>query len=106
MLEPYAYLLVLLFSLAGLTVLDRRFSLAFFADWRRAAITLAGGVAVFVVWDLAGIAGNIFMIGDSRFLSGWQLAPEFPVEEIFFLCLLMYNALLVWRAGERIWPRT
>jgi lycopene cyclase domain-containing protein len=106
MLEHYAYGGALLVSLAGLLVADYRWRLAFFADWRRAAVSVVGGVLIFVVWDLAGIGAGIFFIGNGPYLSGWQLASQFPVEEIGFLSLLMYSALLAWRAGEKLWRRT
>lgn len=67
----------------------------------RAAVTLAIGVFFFLLWDVAGIALGIFFRGDSPFLSGWQLAPELPVEEFFFLIVLCYTALLVFIAARK-----
>jgi len=94
----FAYLGALLVSLAGLGVLDRRFRLAFWADWRRSAACVLVGVVVFLAWDVAGLALGIFARGASPHMTGLLLAPELPVEEAFFLALLCYNALLVWRA--------
>lgn len=96
-----AYLGALLVSLAGLAVLDRRFRLAFWADRRRSALCVLGGVAFFLAWDLAGIALGIFARGPSPHMTGLLLAPELPIEEAFFLALLCYNTLLVWRAFDR-----
>ena len=100
----FAYLGALLVSLGGLAILDRRFRLAFWADARRAGLTVGIGVVGFLLWDLAGVGLGIFARGDSLHMTGILLAPELPVEEAFFLTLLCYTALLTWRALER-WRR-
>ncbi|NMR19717.1 lycopene cyclase domain-containing protein [Cellulomonas fimi] len=97
----FVYLGALAVSLAGLAVLDRKYRLAFWADWRRSASCVAVGVALFLLWDVAGLAFGIFARGDSPHMTGVLLAPELPLEEAFFLALLCYNTLLVWRALDR-----
>jgi lycopene cyclase domain-containing protein len=87
---PLVYLLVLAVALTGMALLDRRFKLFFWRDPRRAAIVLACGVAFFMVWDLFGIGLGIFFRGETAFTTGLVIAPELPVEEIFFLALLCY----------------
>jgi len=87
---PVLYLLALAISLTGMVLLDRRFHLFFWAAPRRAAIVLVAGVVFFLVWDLAGIGLGIFFRGETSFMTGLQIAPELPVEEIFFLTLLCY----------------
>jgi lycopene cyclase domain-containing protein len=84
------YLLALLVSLTGMVVLDRRFRLFFWRDARRAAIVLVAGVVFFLAWDLAGVGGGIFFRGETAFMTGLQVAPEVPLEEVFFLALLCY----------------
>ena len=86
----FLYLLALLIALTGMVMLDRRFGLFFWASWRRALAVLIAGVAFFVVWDLAGIGLGIFFRGETAFMTGLQVAPELPVEELFFLTLLCY----------------
>ncbi|KRD44137.1 lycopene cyclase [Cellulomonas sp. Root930] len=93
----FAYLGALLLSLGGLALLDRRFRLAFWADARRAALTVGIGVVGFLLWDGLGLVLGIFARGDSPHMTGLLLAPELPVEEAFFLALLCYTALLAWR---------
>jgi lycopene cyclase domain-containing protein len=93
-----AYLGALLVALAGLATLDRRHRLAFWSDARRAAVCVGVGVVFFLLWDLAGLALGIFARGESPHMTGILLAPELPVEELVFLTLLSYNALLAWRA--------
>lgn len=92
----FAYLSALLVSLAGMVVLDRRFGLFFWRAPRAAIVVLAAGVAFFLTWDLVGITAGIFYRGETVFMTGLQLAPELPVEEVLFLtflCYLFMNAL-------------
>lgn len=94
------YLVVLLISLASMVLIDKRFALAFFNDRLRTIITVAIGVAVFIVWDVLGISLGIFFSGHSQYMSGIYLAPEFPIEEIFFLVFLCYFTLITYRFFE------
>ena len=90
---PGLYLAGLLVSLVGMTVLDARFRLFFWrAPWRAAAV-MAVGVAFFMVWDVAGVALGIFFIGQQSVLTGILLAPDVPLEELFFLLLLCYTTM-------------
>ena len=96
-----AYLIGLLVSLAGLGLLDWRYRVALFAEAGRTLATVGIGVAVFLVWDLAGVGLGIFFRGDAPYLTGIQVAPEVPLEEVFFLTLLVYQTLLLWLALSR-----
>ncbi|OIH95182.1 lycopene cyclase domain-containing protein [Curtobacterium sp. MCBA15_001] len=90
---PGLYLLGLLVSITGMVVLDARFRLFFWrAPWRAAAVMVVG-VAFFMVWDVAGVALDIFFIGPTRLLTGVLLAPDVPLEELFFLVLLCYTTM-------------
>ena len=95
------YLVALLIALTGMVVLDRRFGLFFWRDARRAAIVLVAGILFFLVWDLAGVGGGIFFRGETAFMTGLQIAPEVPVEEVFFLTLLCYRTMNLYGALTR-----
>ncbi len=84
------YLAALLVALTGMLVLDRRFRLFFWQDARRAAVVLLAGILFFVAWDLVGIGAGVFFRGETVFMTGLQVAPELPFEELFFLALLCY----------------
>ncbi len=92
------YLAALLVALLGMVMLDRRFSLFFWRDARRAAVVLVIGVLFFFAWDLAGVSNGIFFRGETSFMTGLQVAPEIPLEEIFFLTLLCYLTMNVYGA--------
>lgn len=96
------YLFVLVVSIAGLVGIDQRHRLAFFAGrgWTT-GLAVAVGVAVFLVWDVVGIAAGVFFQGPGPFQSGVMLGPELPLEELFFLTLLCYSSLLAYAASER-----
>jgi lycopene cyclase domain-containing protein len=87
------YLAGLLVALTGMVVLDIRFRLFFRAAPVRAGIVMAAGIAFFLVWDLAGIGAGVFFRGDPGLLTGILLAPELPLEEVFFLALLCYTTM-------------
>lgn len=92
------YLVALAIALTGMVMLDRRFGLFFWKAWKRALAVLLIGVAFFVAWDLAGIGLGIFFRGETDFMTGLQVAPELPVEELFFLALLCYLTMNLYGA--------
>ena len=96
------YLAALLVALTGMVMLDRRFALFFWADARRAAIVMAAGLVFFVAWDLLGIGLGIFFRGETSFMTGLQVAPELPVEELFFLALLVYVTMDLYGFASRV----
>ena len=102
----FAYMAVILFSMFGMFTLDRKYHLAFFYDWKRTTIVLVLGLAVFSLWDIIGIKLGIFFSGNSMYMSGWYVLPDFPVEEVLFLILLCYFTLVIYRMGEKAWLRT
>jgi len=100
-MEQFVYLGALLFGIAGLATLDWRYKLAFWYQPKRSALVIATGMAVFAVWDFFGISLGIFFKGDSPYVLPFVLFPEFPLEEVFFLFLLCYVTLLLYRWSER-----
>ena len=99
------YLAALLVALTGMVMLDRRFGLFFWRDSRRASIVLIGGVVFFLVWDLFGVGLGIFFRGETSFMTGLQIAPEVPLEEVFFLTLLCYLTMNVYGFASTRRPR-
>ena len=99
------YLLCLLGSLGAMVLLDRRFGLFFWSDARRAALVLVIGVVFFLIWDLFGIGLGIFFRGETALMTGLLLAPELPLEELFFLAFLCYLTMVLVTGTERILAR-
>lgn len=98
----FAYLTFLLLSIVCMVLCDWRFTLAFFADARRAALLSAAVVALFLLWDALGIATGTFFRGDSPFMTGVELAPEMPLEEPMFLFFLTYLTLNVTSGARKV----
>lgn len=97
----FAYLGALLVSLGGLAVLDWRYRLAVWDQSKRSLTVVGVGVAFFLILDLIGVSLGIFFRGPSEYMTGILVAPEVPLEEVFFLTLLTYQTLLAWRGFER-----
>lgn len=97
----WLYLAGLCVSLSGLALLDRRYKLAFWHNARPTALTIGVAVGIFIVWDIIGIALGIFFHGGSVWTLPLRIIPEFPIEELFFLTLLCYVTLLLYRGMER-----
>ena len=100
-----AYLLILIVSLGAMVLLDRRFRLFFWLDARRATAVLTIGVVFLLLWDLSGIGLGIFYRGETELMTGVQLAPELPLEELLFLTFLCYLTMNAVHGTERMLHR-
>ena len=98
----FLYLGALLVSIAGMLVLDVRFRLFFAAAPVRAALVYLVGMVFFLAWDVAGITLGIFFRGNPGLLTGVLLAPELPLEELFFLTLLILTIMNAYGFARRL----
>lgn len=96
------YLTALLVSLGCMLLLDWRFRLFFWRDAVAAATVTVIGVAFFLAWDVAGIAGGIFFRGDATIATGIVLAPELPIEEPVFLLFLVVCTMVIYTGAVRV----
>jgi len=100
-MSHYIYLSCLLVALGCLFFVDFRFKLAYFLDKKRTLITFMIAIPIFLLWDIMGIVLNIFSKGDSAYSLKFEIFKNFPIEEIFFLILLVYTTLILWRLIQR-----
>lgn len=91
-----AYLLFIIIVMLCLFLVDYRYKLVYFSQKKQAVRSVFVAVCLFIVWDLLGIILRIFYIGSSNHLLGLRIG-QFPLEELFFLTLLCYQSLLVFR---------
>jgi lycopene cyclase domain-containing protein len=98
----FLYLAALLLSITGMVLLDRRHTLFFWQDARRATVVLTTGIVFFLCWDLVGIDAGVFFRGEGPWMTGILLAPELPLEEVFFLTLLCYMTMNVFAAFSNV----
>jgi lycopene cyclase domain-containing protein len=106
----WLYLLAIVGSTACMGLVDHRWRLFLFRRPGRALLIVAAGVACFLVWDLLALGLGVYRRGESPAMSGVELAPDLPLEELFFLVFLSYltmvlHALLAMLAGRRA-PRS
>jgi lycopene cyclase domain-containing protein len=99
------YLVTLIGVLGCLVLIDYRHKLAFFYALRRTTMTLAVSLWLFIAWDILGIRLGIFFHGGSEYTLPVRIIPEFPIEEIFFLMVLTYSALLLYRFAQTRWQK-
>jgi lycopene cyclase domain-containing protein len=88
-----------------MVLLDRRFRLFLFADARRGALVLAVGVAFFLLWDLVAIGLGFYGRGEGEALSGVELLPHLPVEELVFITFLCYLTMVLYGLVSRFFVR-
>ena len=96
------YLACLLAVIGCMALLDRRFRLFL---WRRPAVgalVLAVGLAYFLAWDVWGIVAGVFLHRESPYMTGLLVAPQLPVEEVFFLLFLSYLTMVLFTGAVRI----
>jgi lycopene cyclase domain-containing protein len=98
----WEYLAALVVSMAAIVTVDARWKLFLWAHPRRALAVLACGIVLFVLWDSAGILSGVFERGDSTAMSGIELAPDFPLEELFFITFLCHLTMVLFTLAHRL----
>ena len=61
-------------------------------------------VALFVVWDLVAIARGHWRFAE-RYVTGWELPGDLPVEELAFFVVIPLCALLTFEASRQTLKR-
>lgn len=96
------YLGCLLAGIACMLLLDRRFRLFFWHNAAAATLVTLAGTTFLLLWDAAGIAGGIFLRGDTGVATGIVLAPELPLEEPVFLVFLVLCTMVLYTGSARV----
>ena len=91
------YLLGILIGITGMAIIDWRYKLAFWRNAKQTWAVVLTTMAIFILWDFFGIALGIFIGGQSPYQLPFSLAPHFPLEELFFLFLLGYCTVVIYR---------
>ena len=98
----WAYLGALLVSFTAMLAVDHRWRLFWWSDRRRAVRVMATGIALFIVWDAAGILTGSFERGESVGMTGIELAPDFPLEELVFITFLCHLTMVAFSLAGRL----
>lgn len=96
-----AYLAALLGSLSCMMLMDRRWRLFLWAAPRRATVVLALGWVFFLLWDVAALREGLYWRGESAYMTGIEVAPELPLEELLFLLFLPYVTMVAHGLAQR-----
>ncbi|MGP5127586.1 lycopene cyclase domain-containing protein [Brachybacterium tyrofermentans] len=103
------YLAALLVPSGCMVLLDRRFRLVLWSTPRSSAralvLTLGIGIVFFLLWDLAAIASGHYRTGQSPAMTGIELLPDLPLEELVFVSFLAYTTLVLRGLLARAMPR-
>ena len=98
------YLLMLLVFLGCYALIDRRWNLYFWSGYKlRAWLVLVVGVLFFLAWDVVGIVNGLFWHGENSLTLGILVAPELPLEEVFFLAFLCYQTMIYVIGAPVLW---
>jgi lycopene cyclase domain-containing protein len=68
---------------------------------RRAAFAVLPVAAVFVVWDAVAIAAHIWTY-NPRYVTGIEIPPAIPVEELLFFIVIPLCGLFTYNAVDTI----
>lgn len=86
----WLYLAAIVVSGLCMGLVDHRWRLFLFDRPRVALTAVAVGFVLFLVWDLVAIELAVYSKGESPGMSGIDVAPELPLEELFFITFLCY----------------
>lgn len=97
-----AYLAAIALSALGTGAIDARYRLALFRDARRTLLAVALTAAVMLAFDLVAIATGNFRLGASPWMTGFEVLPHLPIEELAFLLFLAYVSIVAFTGAERL----
>ena len=99
-MDRYQYLLIMAACAAVTLPLEFVFRARVYRRPRRLLRAMWLPVAAYVVWDLVAIARGHWSF-DDRYVTGWELPGELPVEELTFFVVIPLCALLTFEASRR-----
>jgi len=103
-MDRYQYLILM--GLCLLLTLPLEFVLGA-RVWRRPRRLLAALVptgAVFIAWDLIAVARGHWGF-NPQYTTGWDILPDFPVDEVVFFVAIPICALLTLEAVRNVLDR-
>lgn len=103
-MDRYQYLLIMAACVAITLPLEFVFRARVYRRPRRLVRAMWLPVLLFVVWDLIAIARGHWAF-DERWVTGWQLPGNIPVEELAFFIVIPLCALLTFEASRHTLKR-
>ena len=103
-MDRFQYLLLMAGCLAITLPLEFVFRARVWRRPRRLLRAMWLPVLVFVVWDVVAIARDHWAY-NPRYVTGWELGFDFPVEELAFFLVIPMCSLLTYEAVRHILER-
>ena len=97
-----AYLATLALGSGCMGLVDRRWRLVLWSDAPRALAVIGAGLVLFLAWDVTALRLGLYHRGESAGMTGVEVAPDLPLEEIFFILFLCYLTLVLHRLVHRM----
>lgn len=98
--DRFQYLLLMGACLVVTAPLEIVYRARVWRDPRRLVRVLAIPVAVFVLWDVLAIRAGLWDF-NPRYVTGWRLPFDLPVEEAAFFVVIPISAILAYEAVRR-----
>jgi len=102
--DEYQYLALMGACLVITLPLELVFGARVWRSPRRLALALAPTIAVFLVWDVGAIARGHWGF-NPRYVTGWELPADVPIEELAFFVVIPICGLLTLEAVRTILGR-
>jgi lycopene cyclase domain-containing protein len=102
--DRFQYLILMGLCLVVTLPLEFLFGARVWRRPRRLLSAMAVPVAVFVVWDVVAIARDHWSYS-SKYVTGWNLPFDLPVEELAFFLVIPICSLLTLEAVRRVLRR-
>jgi lycopene beta-cyclase len=99
-MDRYQYLLVMAACAAITLPLEFVFRARVYRRPRRVLRAMWLPVLLFVVWDVVAIARGHWTFAE-RYVTGWRLPGDVPVEELAFFVVIPLCALLTFEASRQ-----
>ena len=105
MSDHWQYLILLGLCLAITAPLEL-FGKGVYRQARRVVLAVAPVAAVFLIWDAVAIAAGIWTY-DGKYITGLDIPPHIPIEEVLFFVVIPLCGLLTYNAVSTIleWSR-
>lgn len=103
-MDRYQYLLIMAACAALTLPLEFVFRARVYRRPRRLLRAIWLPVAIYAVWDVIAIARGHWSF-DERYVTGWVLPGDLPVEELAFFVVIPVCALLTFEASRHTLKR-
>lgn len=103
-MDRYQYLLIMAGCAAITLPLEFVFRARVYRRPRRLLRAMWLPLAIFIVWDIIAIARGHWTF-DERWVTGWRLPGDIPVEEVAFFIVIPLCALLTFEASRHTLKR-